>query len=54
MILLEADPLVDVANVRKRAGVMLRGQWLPESELRARLEDLAKAYANKTSTSGSN
>lgn len=34
LILLEADPLADIGNVRRRAGVMLRGRWLPESSLR--------------------
>ena len=37
LILLEADPLLDVHNVAKRAGVMLRGHWYSENELRTRL-----------------
>lgn len=41
LILLEANPLDDVAHVRRRAGVMLRGRWLPESEIRQRLDALA-------------
>jgi len=34
LVLLEADPLADVRNLAKRAGVMVRGRWLPEAELR--------------------
>lgn len=44
LLLLEADPLEDIANVRKRVGVMLRGQWLPEADLRRRLADVAASY----------
>ena len=43
LILLEANPLQDVANVARRAGVMVNGRWLPESEIQARLEKLAAA-----------
>lgn len=41
LLLLDANPLESVANVSKRAGVMVRGRWLPESELRKMLENLA-------------
>lgn len=41
LVLLEANPLDDAANVAKRAGVMVRGQWLPEAEIQAKLEELA-------------
>ncbi len=43
LILLDADPLVDVANVERRAGVMVAGRWLPESEIQARLAEIAAA-----------
>lgn len=33
LILLDANPLADVRNVTKRAGVMLRGVWYPQKEL---------------------
>jgi imidazolonepropionase-like amidohydrolase len=45
LILLEANPLADIANVERRAGVMVRGRWLPESEIRERLEAIAAAVA---------
>ena len=44
LLLLDANPLDEVANVERRAGVMVRGRWLPESELRQRLETLAASY----------
>jgi imidazolonepropionase-like amidohydrolase len=41
LVLLTGDPLIDLANVAKRAGVMVRGQWLPETEIQARLAAIA-------------
>jgi imidazolonepropionase-like amidohydrolase len=41
LLLLDANPLESVGNLSKRAGVMVRGRWLPESELRKMLENLA-------------
>jgi imidazolonepropionase-like amidohydrolase len=46
LILLEANPLANVANVQKRAGVMLGGRWLPESEIQAGLAAIAKRNAS--------
>jgi imidazolonepropionase-like amidohydrolase len=34
LLLLEANPLADVANTEQLAGVMVRGRWLPPAELR--------------------
>jgi hypothetical protein len=47
LILLEANPLESVANVAKRAGVMVHGRWLPESEIQARLAKYAEQSANE-------
>jgi imidazolonepropionase-like amidohydrolase len=44
LILVNDNPLKDVANVAKRAGVMLRGRWLPESELARMLDAIAASY----------
>jgi imidazolonepropionase-like amidohydrolase len=44
LLLLEANPLDDVANAERRAGVMLRGRWLPEEELRATLDRIAPRF----------
>lgn len=41
LLLLNANPLEDLAHVARRAGVMVRGQWFPEQELAARLEAIA-------------
>jgi len=48
LILLEANPLESVANLSKRAGVMVHGRWLPESELRKMLEHIAALNAQST------
>ena len=45
LLLLEGNPLEDVGQVARRAGVVLRGRWLPESELRDSLERLASRHA---------
>jgi imidazolonepropionase-like amidohydrolase len=44
LLLLDANPLSDVANVSRRAGVVVNGRWLPEAEIRARLERIAASY----------
>lgn len=42
LLLLDANPLQSVANLSKRAGVMVRGRWLPESELHKMLENIVE------------
>lgn len=42
LVLLEANPLVDISAVRRQAGVMIRGQWLSRSELDRRLAELSR------------
>lgn len=44
LILVTANPLENVGNVSRRAGVMVRGRWLPEDELQKSLERLAASY----------
>ena len=46
LVLLEANPLVDVKNTTRRAGVMLRGRWLPRAEIDRRLAAVAKSVGN--------
>jgi imidazolonepropionase-like amidohydrolase len=41
LLLLEANPLLDVGNVGRRVGVMVRGRWLSEAELRQRVAQSA-------------
>jgi len=43
LLLLEGNPLEDVANAARRVGVMIRGAWCTEEELRGRLEALEAA-----------
>ena len=44
LILLEANPLDDVRHISRRAGVLLRGQWLPEEQLQGQLRELEAKY----------
>jgi len=44
LVLLDANPLADLTNIERRAGVMVNGRWLPEADIRARLERIAAAY----------
>jgi len=44
LVLLEANPLADVGNVREPAGVMLSGRWLPAAKLRAGLQEIAARH----------
>ena len=47
LILLRANPLEDVGNVGRREGVMVNGQWIPESEIQQRLADIATRFASQ-------
>lgn len=44
LVLLNANPLADLTNIGRRAGVMVNGRWMPEADLRARLERIAASY----------
>lgn len=44
LLLLDANPLQTVANLAKRAGVMTRGRWLPQAELKKMLDGVAKLH----------
>jgi imidazolonepropionase-like amidohydrolase len=45
LILLDANPLIDARNVAKRAGVMVRGRWLPAPELDRMLAEMATRHS---------
>ncbi|HKR66055.1 MAG TPA: amidohydrolase family protein [Thermoanaerobaculia bacterium] len=47
LVLLDANPLVDVANANRRAGVMTRGRWHPERELQRIVDAMPRAYADE-------
>jgi imidazolonepropionase-like amidohydrolase len=44
LILLTANPLEDVTATERRAGVMVGGRWLPEDELKRRLDEIAPRF----------
>ncbi|HEU5040834.1 MAG TPA: amidohydrolase family protein [Gemmatimonadales bacterium] len=46
LVLLDADPLADIRNTTRRAGVMVRGRWLSQAEIQGRLEAVAKSVGN--------
>jgi hypothetical protein len=45
MVLLNANPLENIANTREIAGVMVRGRWLPQETLQGMLDEVAAKYA---------
>lgn len=45
LVLLDAHPLQSVANLTKRAGVMVRGHWVSAAEIEKGLAELAAKYA---------
>lgn len=46
LVLLNDNPLHDLAHLADREGVMFRGTWLPESEIDAMLKEIASRYGN--------
>jgi imidazolonepropionase-like amidohydrolase len=46
LVLLDANPLIDVGNTTRRGGVMLRGRWLPKAEIETRLAAIARSVGN--------
>jgi imidazolonepropionase-like amidohydrolase len=44
LVLLAANPLADIRNTRRIAGVFRAGRWLPQTELTAMLDSLARSY----------
>lgn len=45
LLLLQENPLQDVANVGKRVGLMVDGRWFSEKRLKEKLADIARSYA---------
>jgi len=45
LILVDGNPLEDIGRVAHSAGVMVRGQWIPEEEIQTRLTEIASRYA---------
>jgi imidazolonepropionase-like amidohydrolase len=47
LILVEGNPLQDIRNVHRQAGVMVRGKWLPKEEIDRRLAEIARRAAGR-------
>lgn len=47
LILLEANPLVDLANMRRLAGVMVRGEWNSKRDIQTQLDAIAARAAQQ-------
>ena len=44
LVLLEANPLDNISNTQKIAGVMIQGRWLSKAEIQEGLEELITYY----------
>jgi imidazolonepropionase-like amidohydrolase len=44
LVLLEANPLDDIANTQKRAGVMIKGKYFTQAEMNRWLDDIAPRF----------
>lgn len=44
LVLLQANPLKDISNIRSIAGVMIQGRWYPRSYLDKGLDEIARGY----------
>ncbi len=45
LILVDENPLENIANMRQQSGVMVRGRWLPRREIELSLEQIANKYS---------
>ncbi|HEV2802102.1 MAG TPA: amidohydrolase family protein [Pyrinomonadaceae bacterium] len=50
LLLVEANPLQNIGTVARPLGVMARGRWMPQTELRRMLEDVPALYAKQVET----
>jgi imidazolonepropionase-like amidohydrolase len=46
LVLVDANPLDDIANLTRRSGVMVRGRWLSAEQIRAGLAAIEARNAN--------
>ena len=44
LVLLEANPLADIVNTQKRAGVMLKGKYYPQAQMNQWLDEIAPRF----------
>jgi len=45
LILVDGNPLQSLDNLTRRAGVMVRGRWLSDADIQARLTKIAGTHA---------
>ena len=45
LLLLEENPLEAISNTRKILGVLVKDRWIPKEEIKTRLNEISKAYA---------
>ena len=50
LVLLEANPLIDVANTQRRAGVMTNGRYYSQSEMNNWLDEIAPRFQHALDT----
>ncbi len=46
LLLLAANPLEDISNIRKQVGVMTKGQWFPADMIAEKLAEIEARHAN--------
>jgi imidazolonepropionase-like amidohydrolase len=44
LLLVDGNPLQDIRNMNRKSGVMVKGRWLPWSEIQQRLDQIAASY----------
>jgi imidazolonepropionase-like amidohydrolase len=44
LVLLEANPLDDISNTERRAGVMINGRYFPQAEMNKWLDEIAPRF----------
>ncbi|HSL68830.1 MAG TPA: amidohydrolase family protein [Longimicrobiales bacterium] len=44
VLLVDGNPLADITNMARKAGVMVRGRWLPWPEIQTRLDQISAQY----------
>lgn len=47
LLLLDGNPLQDIARISRPLGVMARGRWMPQAELQRMLADVPAGYAKQ-------
>jgi imidazolonepropionase-like amidohydrolase len=50
LLLLDGNPLQDIARIARPLGVMARGRWMPQAELQRMLDNVQPGYAKQAET----